>query len=270
MYTRILVPVDGSSFSNQILPWVDAIAKATGVQFALYRAVEQSDKRPDVEQGLRALAEAHGAQAVCTEAHGDVADAILKEAGRVPGTLVAITSHGRSGVMRAVLGSTALNVLRTGGNPILVYRPEEHPSGPAATTRKIERIFVPLDASPLSESIIPQAVELARWLKARLVVVSVIDPAAAGASGIAPSDVNESSYVHAQAARISREHGIDAGWEVLHGAAQEAIPQFVRGWPNSMLAMTTRGQSALQSALVGSVTAAALREGGVPVFARLP
>jgi nucleotide-binding universal stress UspA family protein len=37
-----------------------------------------------------------------------------------------------------------------------------------------------------------------------------------------------------------------------------------------MLAMTTHGRSALQSALVGSVTAASLRDGGVPVFTRLP
>ena len=44
----------------------------------------------------------------------------------------------------------------------------------------------------------------------------------------------------------------------------------MRAWPNSMLAMTTRGRSALKSALVGSVTAAALREGNVAVYTRLP
>ena len=116
MYTRILVPVDGSSFSNQMLPLVGTIAKTTGAQLALYRAVEKSDKLADVERELQAVAGQHGAQAVAAEVHGDVADAIRQEADRVPGTLVAITSHGRSGVMRAVLGSTALNVLRAGGD----------------------------------------------------------------------------------------------------------------------------------------------------------
>lgn len=270
MYTRILVPVDGSSFSNQILPLAGTIAKSTGAQLALYRVVEQSDKLTDVERELRVLADAHGAQALCKEVHGYVAEAILEEAGRVPGTLVAITSHGRSGVMRALLGSTALNVLRTGGEPILVYRPQEQGPGPTAATGAIERIVVPLDGSPLSESIIPQAVELARWLKARLVVVTVLDPAVADASGVAAGDVMESNYVHAQAARLTSEHGIDAGWEVLHGDPEKAIPQFMRSWPHSMLAMTTRGRSALHSALLGSVTAAALRDGGVPVYTRLP
>ena len=102
---RILVPVDRSSFSNQILPLASTIAKSTGAQLALYRVVEQSDKLTDVERELRVLADAHRAQAICKEVHGYVAEAILEEAERVPGTLVAITSHGRSGVMRALLGA---------------------------------------------------------------------------------------------------------------------------------------------------------------------
>ena len=271
MYSRILVPVDGSGFSNQILPLTAAIVKKTGAQLALYRAVEKSEQQGQIEQELQALASAHGAQAVCTVAGGDVAKAILDEAARVPGTLVAITSHGRSGVMRAVLGSTALNVLRAGGNPILVYRPDEARGTGDAPLPPIERVVVPLDGSALSESILPQAIELARWLGARMTVVSVIDEAAARAAGVAAGDVMESSYVHSVAARITAQHGIeDVGWEVLHGDPAEAIPSFMRAWPNSMLAMTTRGRSALKSALVGSVTAAALREGNVAVYTRLP
>jgi nucleotide-binding universal stress UspA family protein len=270
MYTRILVPVDGSSFSNQILPLAATIARTTRAQLALYRAAERGDSLGEAGTALRALAESCGAEAICTEVQGDVAQAILAEAERVPGTLVAIASHGRSGVMRAVLGSTALNVLRIGGKPILVYRPREHGPGSAAAGAAIERVFVPLDGSPLSESIIPQAAELARELGARVVVVSVLDPSIAGASGLEGVDVMESNYVQSQAAGIMKTYGIDAGWEVLHGNPEKAIPEFVRNYPASMLAMTTRGRSALQSALLGSVTAAALRDGGVPVFTRLP
>ncbi|HET8747000.1 MAG TPA: universal stress protein, partial [Ramlibacter sp.] len=176
MPTRILVPVDGSSFSNQILPLASTIARTTGAQLALYRAVEKTDQVAEAEGELRPLAETWGAQSLCTEAPEGVAKAILREARRVPDTLVAITSHGRSGVMRAVLGSTALDVLRAGGEPMIVYRPGEQAPGSAAAGGAIERIFVPLDGSPLSESIIPEAVELARELKARVVVVSVVDP----------------------------------------------------------------------------------------------
>jgi nucleotide-binding universal stress UspA family protein len=270
MYTRILVPVDGSSFSNQILPLAGTIARTIGAQLALYRAVGRGDGVAEAGNALRALADSCGAQAICTEVQGDVAEAICHEAERVPGTLVAITSHGRSGVMRAVLGSTALNVLRAGSKPILVYRPREQAPGSAAAGAAIERVVVPLDGSPLSESIIPQAVDLARALKARVVVVAVLDPAISGASVLEGLDVTESNYVHAQAVAIAKTHGIDTGWEILHGDPEKAIPEFVRNDPASMLAMTTRGRSAVKSALLGSVTAAALREGGVPVFTRLP
>jgi nucleotide-binding universal stress UspA family protein len=270
MYTRILVPVDGSSFSNQILPLAGTIAKTTRAELAVYRAVERGDSVGQARDALQTLAESCGARAICAEAQGDVAQAIRTEAERVPGTLVAITSHGRSGVMRAVLGSTALNVVRAGGQPILVYRPREQAPGSAAAGAAIERVFVPLDGSSMSESIVPQAAELARALGARVVVVSVLDPSIAGAAGLERVDVMESNYVQTQAAGITRTYGIDTGWEVLHGNPEKAIPEFVRNYPASILAMTTRGRSALQSALLGSVTAAALRDGGVPVFTRLP
>ena len=268
MYERILVPVDGSRFSEQILPYVRWISSKTGVALALLRVVDKDDDKPQAQGALEALGAGVPAASICT-ASGDVTRAILDEAAHVPGTLVAMTSHGRSGVMRAILGSTALKVLRTGREPIFVFRPRHADAGPGRA--EIERIVVPLDGNKLSESILVPAAELARWIGARVVVVSVLDPAAREADpGVPVSDVMESNYVHSHATQLAQRHGVEVGWEVLHGDPQEAIPSFVRGLPDTMLAMTTHGRSALQSALVGSVTAASLRESGVPVFTRLP
>ena len=268
MYKRILVPVDGSRFSEQILPYVSWLARKTGAELALFRAVDNAEERSSAEGALDRLASGFQAKAICAEGK-DVTQTILDEAARVPGTLVAITSHGRSGVMRAVLGSTALNVLRTGKDPIMVFRPRGTEG--AQVDGSIERIVVPLDGSELSESILPQAAELTRWIGARLIVVSALDPAPRSALPDIPvSDVMESSYVHSRATQLAERYGIEVGWEVLHGDPSAAIPAFVRGLPSTMLAMTTHGRSALQSALVGSVTAASLREGGVPVFTRMP
>ena len=269
MYKRILVPLDGSRFSEQILPYVGWLGRKTGVEVALLRVVDKDDERPQAQQALEALAGAIPATSICIVDGGDVTRAILGEAARVPGTLVAISSHGRSGLKRAILGSTALNVLRTGREPIFVFRPQQADASPGPVA--IERIVVPLDGSALSESILPLAGELARWIGARVVVASVLDPAAREAEpGVAVSDVVESGYVHSHASQLSARYGIGVGWEVLHGDPKEAIPTFVRGLPNTMLAMTTHGRSALQSAIVGSVTAASLRDSGVPVFTRLP
>jgi nucleotide-binding universal stress UspA family protein len=265
MYKRILVPVDGSRFSEQILPHVAWLNRKTGAEVALLRVVDKEDELRQAQEAVDALARDVPATTICVVGSGGIGRTILDEAARVPGTLVAMTSHGRSGLMQALLGSTALDVLRVGGEPILVFRPQhDAQAGPAA----IERIVVPLDGSELSESILPSAAELARWIGARVVVASVLDPAAS--EGFPVGDVQESNYVHGRAQQLMQRYGLEVGWEVLHGDPEKAIPSFARSLPNTMLAMTTRGRSALQSVLVGGVTAASLRDSSVPVFTRVP
>jgi nucleotide-binding universal stress UspA family protein len=162
----------------------------------------------------------------------------------------------------------ALQVLRALGEPMVVYRPSA--DGPPALS-KVERIVLPLDGSALSESITPQAVELAKWLGARIVVVSVIEPASRLDAQVPAGDVQEAGYVHARAREIKERYGIkDVGWEVLHGDPGVAIPSFVRSLGDAMLAMSTHGHTGLRGMMAGSVTAQCLRDARVPVFVRLP
>lgn len=269
MYSRILVPVDGSDFSRQLIGPAAAVARGTGSELALLRIVERSDDHAQAAQQLQQLAAPLGAKALCESASAEgVAAAIRDEARRVPGTLVAMCSHGRSGAMQAVFGSVALQVLRALGEPMVVYRPSA--DGPPALS-KVERIVLPLDGSALSESITPQAVELAKWLGARIVVVSVIEPASRLDAQVPAGDVQEAGYVHARAREIKERYGIkDVGWEVLHGEPGVAIPSFVRSLGDAMLAMSTHGHTGLRGMMAGSVTAQCLRDARVPVFVRLP
>ena len=130
--------------------------------------------------------------------------------------------------------------------------------------------MLPLDGSAASESIVPQAAALAKWLGAKVVVVSVIDSSVRLDPNIPSGDVMESGYVQGHAREIARRYGVPVGWEVLHGDPKEAIPQFVRSLGDAMLAMTTHGRTGLSSVMSGSVTAQCLRDAGVPVFTRLP
>ena len=57
--------------------------------------------------------------------HGQGDDAIVDLARRMPGNLVATTTHGRSGICRWVLGSVADGVVRRSGNPVFVIRSVE-------------------------------------------------------------------------------------------------------------------------------------------------
>ncbi len=267
MYTRILVPVDGSTFSECLISPASAIARASGAELALLRVVEDAKEQAAAKSYVERLAADAGAKALCQPAEGGVAATIREEARRVPGTLVAICSHARSGAGQAIFGSVALEVLRGLGAPLVAFHPR--PEGPPPLS-KVGRIVLPLDGSAASESIVADAAALAKWLGARIVVVSAVDPSASQDRNVRSGDVQESGYVSTKAREIKERHGIDAGWEVLHGDPKDVIPPFVRGLGDAMLAMTTHGRTGLRSVMTGSVTARCLRESGVPVFTRLP
>ncbi|MFD2376604.1 universal stress protein [Ottowia pentelensis] len=273
MYERILVTLDGSSYSEEIMAYAAGLAAAAGSALTLLRVVDKAADAPEAEAYLQRLAAAHGAQGECVVAPGDVATAILAHARQAPGTLVAITSHGRSGLLLPMLGSVALNVVRaSGGEPVLVYRPTGQAQVGAAAL-KVRSVVLPLDGTELSEAMIPQAGELAKRIGAELEIVGVVDPRQFSGSDMPHSDDMkglESGYVRNQARTLSERYQVPADWEVLHGEPAEAITGYISGRRDVILAMATHGRTALKTALLGSVTAGCLRAAGVPVLMRAP
>ena len=63
---------------------------------------------------------------VAHEAHGDPAKVIVQTAGDLTADVVVVGTHGRTGVQRMVMGSTAESVVRHSGCPVLVVRPKSH------------------------------------------------------------------------------------------------------------------------------------------------
>src|SRR6266508_2859963 len=72
------------------------------------------------------------------------------------------------------------------------------------------------------------------------------------------------------AAAIKQTHGIDADWEVLHGDPADAICRYLKGMPDTLLAMTTHARSALERAVLGSVAGYCVRHAGVPLLLYWP
>ena len=273
MYERILVTLDGSHYSEEIIAYAAGLAAAQGSALTLLRVVDKAADAPEAEGYLQRLAAAHGARGECAVAPGDVADAILAQARQVPGTLVAMTSHGRSGLLQAMLGSVALRVVRaSGGAPVLVYRPTGHAQVGAAAL-KVRSVVLPLDGTELSEAMIAPAGELAQRIGAELEIVGVVDPRQTSGRDAPDSDAMkglESGYVRNQARELAERYQVPTDWEVLHGEPAEAIAGYLSGRRDVILAMATRGRSALQTALLGSVTAGCLSKAGVPVLMRVP
>lgn len=267
MYDRILIPIDGSPRSSAVVPRAVALAAPHGTPVTLLRIVAREADRAAAAHEGEALAARFSARARCVVDGGDVAAAIISEVAQAPRTLIAMASRGHSGLMEAALGSVALRLVRARRGPILVYRIDSDGEQDSAQNR-IGRVVLALDGSGASEAIAPEAAQLAAWLGARLVVVSVATPEATAAVGVPLGAATESSYVRTRALELSRTYGVEPGWEVLHGDPVDGIVAFAEEDPGTILAMSTHGRTALRSALLGSVTSACLRRTTIPIFMR--
>ncbi|HEX9821876.1 MAG TPA: universal stress protein [Methylomirabilota bacterium] len=139
----ILVPLDGSILAETALtPAVD-LAREHGAKLVLLRAAE-AHSLPMADPTEAQVQAVRAAEDYLTDARGRVAQAgvgdvdtsvwygapveAIVEAARYRGAdLIVMSSHGRSGLGRLVLGSVAETVLRATRVPILLIRPGEAP-----------------------------------------------------------------------------------------------------------------------------------------------
>ena len=140
---RILVPLDGSSMAEQILPTVISVAQAMSGELILLRvpvahvsgwivgewyllAQDVLDAaEEDAQAYLSSVAsrlEEQGLDVAMATSIGPVASCIVEYAETHQVDLIAMCTHGRTGLARWALGSVADRVLRAGGKPILLVR----------------------------------------------------------------------------------------------------------------------------------------------------
>ena len=134
-----LVPLDGSQAAESVLPYVERMAAATNAGVLLLAAVDRprdwgedtsgdlKGERHEAEAYLRSLqarlASATGNDVECEVVSSEPAAAILDAAETGSSDLIAMTTHGRSGVARWVLGSVATKLLHATNLPLLMVRP---------------------------------------------------------------------------------------------------------------------------------------------------
>lgn len=143
---RVLVPLDGSEQAEAVLPLAALFARAAAAEMVLLHVddPERAAPHPDPEEALLAAHARAGAlmrhhrepllqagvpAVTLAAALGNPADAILAAVRDTASDLVAMTTHGRTGLARWQFGSVAENVLRHGQSPVLVQRVGSDPPG---------------------------------------------------------------------------------------------------------------------------------------------
>jgi nucleotide-binding universal stress UspA family protein len=282
MVRRILVGLDGSPLAETILGSARALARRLGAELVLLHvthvpqtvrvvapgptldeivAQERVRAKGYLERVARSIGE--GGLAVRTVVRvGEAAAEIVGYAERERVDLIALATHGRSGMQRWLYGSVADGVLHTSTAPLLLLRT----GAEAASSYPFRRVVVPLDGSHLSESALALAEELARALAVPIVLLRVIEfvGLAFAADPVASSYVDyqrildtlqeDAEQYLASVASGLREKGLEVETLAQVGVAPvDTITRHAREHPGSLLVLSTHGRTGWRAVVLGSV-----------------
>lgn len=292
---QILVPLDGSSVSEQVLPIVTMLARGLGSRVALLRVLEtdalpttldpdqqlkldqlvaQAQERSlEYLQSLQARLQGDGVEATTDVLPGSPAEAIVFLAHSLGADLIAMCTHGRSGLERLIWGSVAEKVLQTADCGLLLVRGQEGSElrGAQATPR---RVLLPLDGSEIAERAMPVAQMIAGAFQAPLVLMRVIpttDLLLAGwdADGVVAADLFESmaeeatGYIEHSAAEL-RRGGLQVETQIVHGDPARELGALASA--ETMVVMATHGRTGPGRYVMGSVADRVVRGASGPVL----
>lgn len=185
MFSRILVPLDGSRLSEASLPAAAQFARRFDSRIILLHVIER-DAPAEIhkERHLTDASEASGYLAevasrafaegsrVETHVHDvpvtDVARAIVEHAAReFQADFIVTCTHGRSGMRDLLYGSIAQRIVAQGRLPLLLIKPAPNPF-------EIRKVLVPLDPDSEHDAGIETAASVAAAFDAELQLLSVI------------------------------------------------------------------------------------------------
>lgn len=276
---RILVPLDGSATSEGALPVAEAVARRTQGTLALIRAVESSSMTAiaETEEYLATTSQRIAKRGLTVETGvpvGSPAEWILEEIDLRKVTLVVMGTHDRSGPDRWLHGSVAESVIGRAAVPVMVV----HTTGGAAPAERFDQpmpiLVVPLDGSEFAEAALPTAIQLANDWNARLVLVSVIAPAARVAytdGMLAPYDDVDATALRQQAEGYLRKITIQVGPELVQatlvalGEPAAQISVAAEEFGAAAVVMATHGRTGVVRTLLGSVAGQVVHSSALPV-----
>lgn len=283
MYSKILVPLDGSKLAEAVLPYARVLAGAMRLPVDLIHVNDPETVFTSVHPAraadyLNQTAASYlsGLTGSCVVKTGAAAEMILDTASLDGGTLTAMATHGQTGGQRWLLGRVAQKVLQAARNPLLLIRPQD--SASPDNEVRLESIIVPLDGSRLAEQIFPYVVHLATKLGLQVILIRTFTLPTASyflAARVSPPDMTElrektkkeiGDYLKAKVAELSASGVHKIAFVVAEGTGPEEIIELARKTSSSIVMMSTHGRSGMGRWVLGSVTDRVASNSGDPVL----
>ena len=124
-YSRIIVGLDGSDFAERALTESVALAQALGTSLALLEVLPPDVMLPEDVSETAYLSRLRARTGIPTDDYDTIhhqrpAQALIEAADAMPGTIIAVATHGRSGFERLRMGSVTMDTVRHARGPVLV------------------------------------------------------------------------------------------------------------------------------------------------------
>ena len=283
MYKRIMVPTQVLDAERPALSVAMRLASRFGAELRLVQvesdpvilegntrlsamAEAEANRETDRSDRRRKL-EALGAECrysgIATETafeDGPAGPTLTAYAERNDIDLIVMPSHGRRGVARLALGSTADFMIRNTHVPIIIVR-KTATFVPDDQAECFARILVPLDGSVLSEQILPQVEALASRLNATVSLLQVLTPFTYSQQEIQDpampwweTEVAGGKTYMARVAQYLREKGLTVQSEVVIGESiSDTILEFAERARIDLIALATSGTGGFRRLVLGSI-----------------
>lgn len=295
MFKKLVVPLDGSPLAERALTMAAQLARHDGAQVIMVRVpVAERAYMPAADgygllypeeyfgaasneafeylKVVQTRQAGHGFPIAGEVVDGDPAGAIVDTARQYRADLIAMSSHGYSGLTRWILGSVAERVLREADCPVLVVRSAE----------PIKRMLVTLDGSTISAHVLAPALDVAQALGAAVILLRVVPELSAG-------DIHDlDEYEAGLGLRLAQEYqeearhyleahaqpfvrgGLDVQCVVRDGSAASVILKLVEEKAIDVVAMATHGRTGLRRWIYGSVTEKVLHSAACSMLVARP
>jgi nucleotide-binding universal stress UspA family protein len=285
-HMNILVPLDGSPLAERALETALALQQAFPapttlllVRVAPYPYLQMAlesqspvSSAPMLLESEEEAAQAYfhdllqqprfaGRQIQTIVQRGDPSAVICQAAEDRDAHLIVMTTHGRSGIARTLMGSVASAVVRDSHIPVFLVRPTgatlPDPAREAPCT-----ILVPLDGTELAEAVLPAALQLAQALKGTLALLRVV-------SDTPQADETRFEEAHAYLVAVRdrlQHHGGSVVIHVGRGVPAHQIVTHISELHADLLAFATHARAGLKRVLEGSITESVIQHVSLPVL----
>lgn len=281
MFTRILLPLDGTARSEEALRYARELAHTSDAHLYLLH-VDEPDK-PSTDE----LSTTHKMERIANALHeeqivaqvisdtGSVAPAITATVDQDAIELIVLAPESRTLLNGMRHPSVTAQVFAQSTVPVLIA-----PNGTQASAKLLEfgdaQVIVPLDGSPRAEKALPLALRLAREYHRALLLAHVIPPARVFTAGVDAyalmPDTTEADqriaahYLSEVRTRLVSTEAIPIHTMVLEGAAAPALLALAETKQGSLIVMSTHGRTGLTRLVLGSVALELARKTPIPMI----